>query len=537
MHHRSQPTNRRRHAAFCGIGSVVALSLSAMVLTAPAQATPDRPVQTSPALVGPAPASRAAVAGVAKASGKAAKPRIIAMEDAEVDDMDSFIRLLYYSNEFDIAGIVATSSKYHYRGDLSEGGKVAPFRWTGTTWVNRDIDLYDSIRPNLKKHASGWPTASHLRSVYKIGNVNTVSDTSHATEGSKLIEKRILDDDERPLYALAWGGTNTLARALQDIQARYEGTKKWPAIQAKVSQKLVVYNILTQDDTLEGYIKPSWPNVKIINNGGQFWGFAYAWNAVTPAPLRQFFSAPYMEDNFLRDTGPLMEQEYRTFGDGNPVPGELESEGRYDPAKIGSQAVHDFISEGDSPSFLYLVNSNGLRSSEDPTFGGWGGRFTETSSGWADTPDTSDPYSTGTFNQLTYAQLRWLGDIQNDFAGRVAWGTASKYSKANHAPTASVKGALDRGALAGEKIKLVAKAKDPDKDHLSYTWSEYTDADSYAGTTPIAITDGDSRRASLTIPADAKSGDTLHIILKVTDDGTPALTHYQRVIITVAAQR
>lgn len=32
---------------------------------------------------------------------------------------------------------------------------------------------------------------------------------------------------------------------------------------------------------------------------------------------------------------------------------------------------------------------------------------------------------------------------------------------------------------------------------------------------------------------DARPGDTLHIICEVQDDGTPSLTHYGRVIMTV----
>lgn len=34
----------------------------------------------------------------------------------------------------------------------------------------------------------------------------------------------------------------------------------------------------------------------------------------------------------------------------------------------------DYISEGDSPAFLYTLGS-GLRGYEDPTYGGWGGQF------------------------------------------------------------------------------------------------------------------------------------------------------------------
>jgi hypothetical protein len=42
-----------------------------------------------------------------------------------------------------------------------------------------------------------------------------------------------------------------------------------------------------------------------------------------------------------------------------------------------------------------------------------------------------------------------------------------------------------------------------------------------------------ARWTSFPVPADAKPGDTIHLILEVTDDGTPALKHYQRVIVTV----
>jgi hypothetical protein len=40
-------------------------------------------------------------------------------------------------------------------------------------------------------------------------------------------------------------------------------------------------------------------------------------------------------------------------------------------------------------------------------------------------------------------------------------------------------------------------------------------------------------RATFTVPSDAQPGQTIHLILEVTDDGAPALTSYQRVIATV----
>ncbi|MEU4226927.1 hypothetical protein AB0F17_21725 [Nonomuraea sp. NPDC026600] len=62
-------------------------------------------------------------------------------------------------------------------------------------------------------------------------------------------------------------------------------------------------------------------------------------------------------------------------------------------------------------------------------------------------------------------------------------------------------------------------------------WWQYTDADTYGGT--VTLNGSDRRTVSVTVPTDAAPGDTIHLILEVKDDGTPALKHYQRVIITV----
>ena len=38
----------------------------------------------------------------------------------------------------------------------------------------------------------------------------------------------------------------------------------------------------------------------------------------------------------------------------------------------------------------------------------------------------------------------------------------------------------------------------------------------------------------LRVPDDAAPGQTLHLILEVSDAGTPSLTRYERVVLTVA---
>jgi hypothetical protein len=46
--------------------------------------------------------------------------------------------------------------------------------------------------------------------------------------------------------------------------------------------------------------------------------------------------------------------------------------------------------------------------------------------------------------------------------------------------------------------------------------------------------DAGSLTATLRVPADARPGQTIHLVLEVADDGAPPLTRYQRVVVTIA---
>jgi cellulose-binding protein len=54
---------------------------------------------------------------------------------------------------------------------------------------------------------------------------------------------------------------------------------------------------------------------------------------------------------------------------------------------------------------------------------------------------------------------------------------------------------------------------------------------SYAG--EVVISDATSLQTHITIPKGAHAGQTIYLILEATDNGAPALTSYQRVIVTV----
>jgi hypothetical protein len=181
-----------------------------------------------------------------------------------------------------------------------------------------------------------------------------------------------------------------------------------------------------------------------------------------------------------------------------------------------------YVSEGDSPSFLHLVN-NGLNAHEDYTLGGWGGR-----SAYGDPkfPNYITDKSLSDDDDRNKMYWRWVPAAQNDFAARLDW-CVREFKDANHPPVAKVKGALVREVKAGETVKLAATTADPDGNQLTYRWWQYADADSAKATVTIANSDT-LDRASFVAPNE--TGKQVQIILEVTDNGTPPLTGYQRVI-------
>lgn len=481
------------------------------------------------------------------------KARTVITTDGEVDDMDSVIRALLYSNDMDISGIVITSSVYHFAGDVAKG--IEPLRWTGTDWIYEMLDAYESVYDNLVAHDSNYPDPSYLRSVTKIGNISNVGEMDEITEGSEFLKDLFLDDDERTLYVQTWGGTNTTARALKSIEEEYKGTDKWEAVQQKIYDKLVIYIILDQDDSYSDYIAVNWPGLQVLNDCGTFWHFAYAWQAHSDE-LNTTLKADWNLENLV-GKGPMMEL-YALIGDGKIIEGELYEELRGTDDYLEANPNYnryDFISEGDSPSFLYLIDT-GLRSMENPSYGGWGGRFGQVSDAmYQNVVMDYNPYSEQFETQ--YALTRWLDDFQNDFANRVDWTLTGDDSAVNHAPAVEVLEGIDLSAAPGETVTLTARGTDPDGDHLTYRWWRYFEADTYEDSKPttetegshffnmtrtpgedevidaISITGADQAQMHFTVPENAKKGDTIHMIVEVQDDGAHTLTRYQRVIITV----
>ncbi|HYO21132.1 MAG TPA: nucleoside hydrolase-like domain-containing protein, partial [Flavisolibacter sp.] len=358
------------------------------------------------------------------------------------------------------------------------------------------------VYPNLIKHNPDYPTAAEIRSksflgdedsthLIKItsreernaqkpgGRVQYMPDEWPNTPGSDRIVEILLDKNPEPVHIQAWGGGNTAAKAFYKLKTEH------PADYESAVSKVIMYNIWYQDDA-GNYIETYHPKVTML--------YSDAFNT-TWAYRIQTHTRDFVTNEVKNNHGPL-----------------------------GALYPQTYISEGDSPSFLYTL-FNGLRNYEHPTYGGWGGRFVKHQKFekvYVDAMDDSD---------VKKPLNRWVVQANNDFEARLDWCVAEKYTDANHAPRIKFKGKLDRTARPGQTIELNAKGtKDPDGNSVTFKWWQYKDAGTYDGA--VTIENATGEKASFTLPENGKQG-TIHIILEVADNGKPQLVSYRRFVVTV----
>lgn len=446
--------------------------------------------------------------------------RLIVLSDieAEVDDTESFVRLMIYSNEIDIKGLIATTSVW-------KRTSVAPEA------IRKVIRAYGKVQPNLLKHEAGFPSAESLLALVKQGlpkyGMMGVGEGKDS-EGSDWIIKVLEEKDDRPLYISVWGGANTLAQALYKIEKT-----KTKAEAKELISKLRVYTISDQDDS-GIWIRNNFPDLFYIVSPGDDYGSA-TWtgiNSLIKGINNNKISNSWIAENIQQGHGPLGVE--------------------YPDVAWGM--------EGDTPSWLSLI-PNGLNNPEHPDWGGWGGRYElykpdfaklkkgnsgapfepETREIWTNAIDTYNPYKsneygrTEVFDTVSFTDYkvtlwRWRDDFQNDFAARMEWCTKS-YSEANHPPVPVLGSPEEITVKSGEVFGLDASAStDPDGDHLSYLWFSYPEAGTYKK--PI-ITSAENAHGVYLVAPTVDKKETAHIILKVTDKGTPSLSRYKRIIVTI----
>lgn len=441
------------------------------------------------------------------------KPRVIVLTDIsnEPDDEESMVRFLVYSNEYDVEGLIATTSVW-----LRD--EIRPDK------IRRQVEAYGQVRNNLLKHASGYPTKKYLSSVIKNGlpefGMEGVGE-GKSSEGSRHIIEVVDRPDKRPVWISVWGGANCLAQALWDVKY----TRSAEELDAFVS-KLRVYTISDQDNSGR-WMRITFPNLFYIVSPcsvGHLEYYKATWTGIAGdrhyknGPMHKFelVDNPWLEENIIKNHGPL----------GALYP-KLE-----------------YIMEGDTPSFFNLID-NGLGSHLSPAYGGWGGRYTlqqsyaETRPIWTNVLGARDTVVAEDGRTYTSAQAtiwRWREAYQHDFAARMDWCVADSFEKANHNPVAVVQGDKSKRVVtmrvkSGQRVNLsAAGTTDPDRDDIAYQWFIYKEAGTFNGN--IKIENSTSAKASFIAPK-VRVPRLLHVILQVKDKGEPCLYSYRRLIITI----
>jgi hypothetical protein len=400
------------------------------------------------------------------------------------------------------------------------------------------------VRPNLLKHATGWPEAATLDAMVMPGQLAygmAAVGPDKMSPGAEAIIRAADKDDPRPLWISIWGGANTLAQALQHVKAT-----RSPADVDKFIARLRVYTISDQDDA-GPWIRREFPNLYYVGkpsspDSGEY--AAATWTGISG------------DVYYLNGQG----------ADGATVTNEwLETNIRAKGPMGKLYPKFEFIMEGDTPAYLFLTN-NGLNSYRNPSWGGWGGRYIwrqaygETRLMWTQGGDmftrvTSRDSVAGTdgrtYNSDQATIWRWRTAFQHEFAARMDW-TIKPYAQANHNPVVVVNGKdgtapITIDAEVGKPIVLDASAsQDPDGNKLTFNWFHYEEAGFTGRASNLAaVTIAQSNAAKTTITATAACRPVwrpmnrqcptglAHIILAVTDNGSPALTSYRRVILNV----
>jgi hypothetical protein len=241
-----------------------------------------------------------------------------------------------------------------------------------------------------------------------------------------------------------------------------------------------------------------------------------------------------MSKNLLFNHGPLLDQYY-SYGDGKKqegdedhIHGDVEAQNKKWKTNFKK---YDFISEGDSPAYLHLMDV-GLNNLNHPHYGGWGGRLVQSkdqNNRWEDGEAAADFNHYTKKMDKTYPQTRWIATLQNDFAARADW-CIKPYKEANHPPIVSLSHKAQIKGKANQIINLSCKASDPDGQILKYKWWQYEDVDTYSG--KVEIKNADQQKAYIQVPSNLKKGETIHLIIEVTDDHPLPMTRYKRVVIT-----
>jgi hypothetical protein len=80
-------------------------------------------------------------------------------------------------------------------------------------------------------------------------------------------------------------------------------------------------------------------------------------------------------------------------------------------------------------------------------------------------------------------------------------------------------------------VRLQGITSDPDGNAVTVRWWEWKGVSTVPR--PVTLSNPTALATSVQVPTDAVAGQSIQLVLEATDNGTPALTRYQRVVVTV----
>ncbi len=293
---------------------------------------------------------------------------------SDPDDIQSMVRFLLYTNEFDVEGLIASSGTFANRANKSN--------------ILDILDLYDQVDENLRKHDANYPNADRLRSVTWNGRsgcwgkpADQILGDEYYSEASQAIINVVDSDDPRPVWIGIWGGSQEVAQAIWKVQQTRDDDEL-----AFFLSKLRIFMIGLGDKTGQDgtgqWLLDNFPELFVIVSQRTYHGM-FAMNS-------SIGDLSWINTNIRENHGPL---------------GAIYPRSGFNPDSPGMQ-------EGDTPTFLHLVSAlNGLNDPENPNQESWGGEYEQrdtTKNHWYD-------------GQGAQSITKWLEEIQADFAKRADW--------------------------------------------------------------------------------------------------------------------
>ncbi len=487
-------------------------------------------------LSGPAPRSHAAAPRLPE------KPRLIILADMgnEPDEEQQMVHMLMYANEFELEGLLAVTGKF-----LSPSHKNPKKQKVRPDLFHKLIDGYAKVVGNLRQHAKGWPSPERLHSITAPGQPGYgIADAGQgkSSPGSRLLVRALERDDPRRLHVVVNAGSNTLAQALLDFQAKHSSEELAAAL-----ARLQVYENGAQDNA-GAWICHRFPEIEWLRSNYQTYAYGGpSWEARPGDP---------------ESIGPNAWQPHPTDADGQHAwakehvqTGHGPLGALYPDRRFGKRLA--FLEGGGTTPWIGLAN-RGLYDPDHPGWGGWGGRFGTTRqkdvwsrhasvkkdeadcapfSVFVPAADTWTDPQTGDKRTSLYAPVwRWRQAMYNDLRCRMDW-CVNPYGEANHNPIAAVAGDQTDRILRlkvepGPHTLDASASNDPDGDALDFRWFLYAEAGTFTGDVPLERSS--QAKAAVRVP-EAARGKQIHVILQVRDRSEIApMYDYRRIVLDVA---